>query len=456
MTDEKVFEKRVFTIETRLEKSDIGYFLDYIGFYCKVCREVWQHYVHGGSLDSRYVTEICSKYNLLKRTVNSIIQDVKGRWNALVELQKQQSFELAVKIKSIDTEIADLKNDIAKAYPVVKSNKASGRMLLDYKNNKTRLFSLQRKRQRCNDRIAVMKDRHKLAFGSRAMMLKQFYLEENGYRTHKAWLNDYRKARDKYIYFIGSSDETCGNQMFQMSYDKNVDTVYGKPFHIKVRMEKDYCNKDRYLELDVNFKADCRVELIKALQEGKPVSYRILRRGNKWYLQAMFKMAYEVMTDTDNGCIGIDFNDGFLAISETDNYGNLTDTCIIKLRYHGGGNKAKTEMQNIVKHITDYCLNRNKALVIEDLSFDRKKAGCLHKKKKPYNKMIHMLDYSRFASLCGNSAIVKGVMFLKVNPAYTSITARNKYCYPKKLNVHSGASFVIARIGQGYSDITVA
>ena len=32
-----------------------------------------------------------------------------------------------------------------------------------------------------------------------------------------------------------------------------------------------------------------------------------------------------------------------------------------------------------------------------------------------------------------------------INPAYTSQIAKSKYCYTMKLNVHSGASYVIAR-----------
>lgn len=78
---------RAFTLETRLEKVDIAYFIDYISIFNKIYREVWQDYVHGESLNSKYVTSMCFKHNLMKRTVNSIVRDVKGRYSALVELQ---------------------------------------------------------------------------------------------------------------------------------------------------------------------------------------------------------------------------------------------------------------------------------------------------------------------------------------------------------------------------------
>lgn len=50
---------RVFTLETRLNKSDAEYFEQYISIYNKVYREVWQDYVHGEDLSSKYVTDMC-------------------------------------------------------------------------------------------------------------------------------------------------------------------------------------------------------------------------------------------------------------------------------------------------------------------------------------------------------------------------------------------------------------
>ena len=38
---------------------------------------------------------------------------------------------------------------------------------------------------------------------------------------------------------------------------------------------------------------------------------------------------------------------------------------------------------------------------------------------------------------------------IKVNPAWTSWIAKNKFCNRMKLNIHIGASFVIARRGIG-------
>lgn len=46
----------------------------------------------------------------------------------------------------------------------------------------------------------------------------------------------------------------------------------------------------------------------------------------------------------------------------------------------------------------------------------------------------------------------RDVCLRKVNPAYTSKIAKQKYCDKKKLVIHQGASYVIARKGQGFVD----
>ena len=40
-----------------------------------------------------------------------------------------------------------------------------------------------------------------------------------------------------------------------------------------------------------------------------------------------------------------------------------------------------------------------------------------------------------------------------MNPAWTSWIAENKFCDKMKLNVHTGAAFVIARRGMNIKDV---
>ena len=66
--------------------------------------------------------------------------------------------------------------------------------------------------------------------------------------------------------------------------------------------------------------------------------------------------------------------------------------------------------------------------------------------------MLHSLAYKQFMTTIDSCAYRNQVIVNKVNPAWTSWLAKKRYCPTMKLNVHTGASYVIARRGQGYND----
>ena len=66
--------------------------------------------------------------------------------------------------------------------------------------------------------------------------------------------------------------------------------------------------------------------------------------------------------------------------------------------------------------------------------------------------VIVTLAYRKFTNIIENVCYRNCIWLRKVNPAWTSWIAQQKYCPKMKLNIHTGASFVIARRGQGYTD----
>ncbi|MDR2834500.1 MAG: IS200/IS605 family accessory protein TnpB-related protein, partial [Streptococcaceae bacterium] len=244
------------------------------------------------------------------------------------------------------------------------------------------------------------------------------------------------------------------NQNAQLTYDE--DTGF---FSLKVRKDlglmKDETDKFFTLE-HLNFKHH-RQKLIETMKEAKtPITIRILRRENKWYMQVIFTWVSEPntqVTKSEYGSIGLDFNDGFIEASEVDHYGNLVYQVHYKLKHHGTGNKAKSEMQVIAKKLSDYALEVMKPIVIEDLNFKKTKAKTSKNTTgKTYNKMLHAFDYSRYKKLLENVCHRKKLELIFVNPAYTSIIGERKFGNRMKLNRHQAASFVIARRGIGFVD----
>ena len=66
--------------------------------------------------------------------------------------------------------------------------------------------------------------------------------------------------------------------------------------------------------------------------------------------------------------------------------------------------------------------------------------------------MLHSLPYSRYAQILENITFNRRIELIKINPAYTSRTAEQKFCDQMKLNIHNGAAYVIARKGMGIKD----
>ena len=72
-----------------------------------------------------------------------------------------------------------------------------------------------------------------------------------------------------------------------------------------------------------------------------------------------------------------------------------------------------------------------KSIVAEDLSFERKKRKAkkaVTPTEKERMRMLHSLPYSRYAQILENITFNRKIELIKVNPAYTSRTAEQKFC----------------------------
>ena len=454
--EETCLLERVFTFSTRLQPKNIEYFKEYIADYSKLQRRIWQDLKHGEvekTGTSKYVTKLCNQFGFMKRTVNSCLRDMKGRLSALTELRKTEIKQKEQKLETLRNKVEAVEKEVKTLRKEVICDCNNKEPVKRYNNLKTKLYWYKDKINRLKTEITNYYnpdyDNLKVCWGTKDLFLKQYRLEENGYKTHEKWLNDFRKNKDKQIVYLGAAAETSGNQMFQLQYNSAADN-----FSFKVRKENKYSNADKYVILDnIEFKYDRNLIRSFVLKSEIPLTYRIRRVGNSWYLDIIFKVYYQVPKKHHNGCVGVDFNSGFLAVAVTDSSGNLINTDRFNLKYHGTGNKAKTEMQLAVKKLVTYCKEKGKALVIEDLEFSRKKSTVIKRHGKTYNRMIHALDYSRFRFWCENITKVYGVELRIVNPAYTSKIGSSKYSNSKKLNIHTSAAYVIARRGQYFKDV---
>ena len=277
--------------------------------------------------------------------------------------------------------------------------------------------------------------------------------------TKKLARNDmkaFKQHRDSQINYIGRACEKQGNMNFQMQHVKK-----GNFFTMKVRRDfgkwKDDRSPERFAYGKCHFKYGGR-QLRDAMKgNASPVTVSVIRRDDRYYLFVTIAISYEsssIVTRKGQGTIGIDFNKGFINICETDEKGNIIS--IEKMKYpFGKAGITNAGLADVIGKVCTKAIDTGKSIVAEDLSFEKKKRKAkkaVTPTEKERIRMLHLLPYSRYAQILENMTFNRKIELIKVNPAYTSRIAEQKFCNRMKLNIHNGAAFVIARKGMGIKD----
>ena len=440
-------QKLKLTIVAQLHEGSNRCLIEYMEAsrrdYGKALREAFYAIKRGGIDKSKYNTYLQYKYGISNRTANSIISDAQGRFNALKELKEYERKQLERKIKHLE------KTVIPKL--VEKRNQNSTKLqdgayvlLVQQRNLRLRVVSKKAKLNRLKQKLAVLKyqlksGRLKLCFGTKRL-LKQ---------DHDKFI----EHRDSQMTFIGAKEKTACNQVLQLTYNRR-----SNQFLIRLRKDfggyKSAKGEDRYAYGRVYFNHH-KAQLVSILRfKTSPLSYRIIKRNGRYYLYCVFEFQVrdgDVVTRSSYGTIGLDFNKGFVTLSETNRYGHLVQTEFMPYRFKSG-NKTKTDLQGVANHVVKLALQTGKDVCIENLDFRVTKSKTEAKMGKKYNDMLHSLAYREFSDTMERVAYRNRVELHKVNPTGTSWLAERIYCKPMKLNIHTGASYVIARRGQGYKD----
>ena len=444
--------KQKYTTVTQLHevnnKEIIEYFENACVYFCKLQRKAFHIFknenITGKKTEyKKFRQDFMKEHNISRRTADSILKDVQGRMKTLEELKKYEVSQKEQKIKKLKEEIEKLDSKILEFQEKMK-NKIKVNHLKYWNLKKLKAFKkmklnkFQMKLEQLKWQIET--GHYKLCFGTKKLLHSnktEFYLQ-----------------RDSQMSYIGSQDETGRNQMFQMNYNNR-----NNQFEIKLRKDFGFDKEEKYVFGKCYFN-NHKNKLIEALENKNltPLTYSIIRKNGRYYLHCTFEYRIEnknlFLTRKNYGTIGIDFNKEFLTVSEIDKNGNLVKTDILKYRF-GRGDKTQSDLENCISKILKRALEIGKDVCFEDLNFKDTKSktskGKTDKGKK-YNDMLHSLAYSLYDKLMTNMAFKNKIGIIKVNPAWTSWIAKNKFCERMKLNIHVGAAFVIARRGLGIKD----
>lgn len=431
--------------------------------------------------------QLRSDFHILKRTATSIIYEAKTIWEMRRASLKAQLEADRTKRNSLICEIGELEAKKLNAIeilqgkkPLKKGKKESEEEYAvrtkerfektadEQRNRRSKLVSLKKRLNRLNERIKKEEEiletnNIPICFGTKKLQAE----DPDGFREH----------RDHQMSFTGDADDRAQNGIFQLFFSKSRN-------QFDIRMRKDFyelpegqksAGEEDYAHGRVHFNYGKR-QILQALKSGQtPLSYRIIRNDGEYYLYCIFEWTKEgrpnkerqpdirrkedqailaAVHKTQNrnpACIGVDINKGFLSVSIINHYGCLIHTFDLDYRF-SGGNRTENDLAYLVSRISYLAKTLNVPVAFEDIDLTSKKNRSRRKGNRALNHMLHSFAYRKYKSLMENSCIREGVPYFRVDPAWTSETARRKYCIGMKLCVHNGAAWIIARKGMGIQD----
>ena len=397
------------------------YFDDYTKLFNFLIRRCVHHLKNklNGEKESQYRTNLMLKFGITNRMAKAVLRTAKNQLNLLTESARYQYNNLYKRRRSLFKKIKKLKVILSSSYTSLKQRKLA----------KLRLFWAQMKLNKVNQLISNGLKLH-ITFGTKHLL-----------KTNK---QKFLAKRDNQIVYIGGKNETCGNQQFQIRFNSK----YNR-FEYKLRLDNKWMlGTNKYIFGSFVLKnKDAKTHILKTLSEKKsnPLTYRIIKRDNNLYLQIVYRRETTDITRNNYGVLGVDFNKGFISVSEINSSGRLTSLTRYNYLHQGKATKTKTSMLELVSKLVSQAIKVGKDIVIEDLvSLDSNKKQ-EKTASKNYNRMINSLKFGLFKRCLISKATKEGVSVHTVNPYNTSKIAKECYTNRMKLNVHDAASYVIAR-----------
>ncbi|TFG22033.1 MAG: hypothetical protein EU529_11775 [Promethearchaeota archaeon] len=394
----------IFTINNRVRR--IGYkmlFEEREVFFSKnkIAKDELNSKIHANLM------EICKN----NPYVNTIERDNQTRL-------KQQKTWLKKRKKYMKNQVAEIKNKI----DFIKSTNKRDRRL---RGLYTRLSSIQNKLNNLQLKPVV--------FGTR----RWFRERSKGNISRE----EFKIHRDASFSCEGKKQYGVVNLNIKVFPNQ---TVRIKTFH----KEKD--KKYLYVPFTVNISQE---KWYREILTAEKYMGTIKRKMIKGELRHFAHISYdipeaEVRYNFKDGAIGLDFNYNFVSLSHIDKNGNFKS--YHQISFGNLHTKRKNSRKNYISYkmdkVINYCINKNKGLVIEDLSFDQEFSYNKKRNRKLNNFKITALD------LLERKCLKSGIALRKVHPHYTSLIGKYKYSRSYNLSTHVLASYVIARRGLGFKE----
>lgn len=384
----------------------------------------------------------CSQYQLGTQQANSLIREAKAKVEMYREMCNYAENTIVSKWRTLDKEteklirLADKIEDLKGKFPKRRNPKSEdnpfkwtytyyltcdkiGRKQF-YRQLKSSIWHNKRRLAKLEKKLKKLQN-PSITFGSKDNQRKL----TKGKMSIEKW----REIRHNFIFGIGESDINFGNRVIRVLNQEQIQVEL-------LNLEK----------LTLN----CRLRnkhYQKVLGEGEATgtkrAARLLRRGNKFYLQSILdysqeesqiKQDVDAIEENERHYCGIDLNDGFFSVYSPSVWQNYHYDAQFK-EYNS--NQREQNLRKLVKKMFEDIKQDNIHVVrIEDLDFMKKK----HQNRgKAMNKMLHELPYGQFRKIIESECFRHHIVVEYINPAYSSQKALKL-----GLDRHLGAAKIIA------------
>ena len=443
-----------FTYQTRISANDfqLQFLKDTAKHLSKIEHALLADFERGKNIQ-KLKSLYLQRHEITARQFNAIRIGLEGKIRSIQVLRNDNLNVIKVKIQKIRKIINRIKKNKIRI-------KNADRIL----HQKNRALAIQEhKHMRLS--FQIQQGKIGLCFGSKKLFKRQFNLESNDYQSHDDWKIDWHQSRERHFFLVGSKDETMGNQSCVATVNSDstlnlrirVPDCFAERYGQYVLLENvslHYGKEDILAALNENSlrkqlnSSSSRKENGNAFkQHGVAVNYRFIvdDKGCSIFI-TVDKPPVDVKTDQRLGAIGVDINSNHLAVTEIDAKGNYVHSFDLPLNTYGKSRgQALALIGDAVTKLANYALEKQKPMVVEKLDFQNKKNSLTQDNKKK-SRQLSSFAYSQILQHIRSKAFRLGVGLHEVNPAYSSVIGRVKFCQVyNTLSVHRAAALVIAR-----------
>lgn len=392
-------------------------------------------------------------------------QDVRNALTRAEANYKSQKKLIDSRLRECQDAIKSIKDSIQKITLQIKALQKLG------KKHSSKLAGISKLRQKIHQkkrklaikeaaykRLELLKESGKFSvcFGSKKLFKAQYTREENGYKSHQEWLEDWQHQRSNHIFYEGSKRFGGGNLLCRLTSEGNLTITvppclqetfgqYVSCQGISFRYGQEYINAalqpKRYENVSKKTgKSSTRLGTIA------PLSHQFIKKDGEWYIHTTVELPeVPYQSHRRNGVLGVDFNPNSVDWAVCDREGNLKAHGRLRLDIQDKPSDAtRVAIGKLCAQLVRLAISMKCLISIEKLDFLDKKAQ-LGEKSAKYARMLSNFAYSCFAHMLERRCLKYGIELIRINPAYSSLQGLTKFMSMYGLNSGTAAALVLAR-----------